>query len=482
MTAQRKLVRGAVGYAFRQVAITGLGFGANLFLTRLLFPADFGYIATVNILLQLVQLVANGGLGVYLIQREEEIQDNDLSRVMSLQLSIYLVCHFVSSIATAGAFALKSDMSLWMLLWVAFFAIPFSLIRSASLIKLERGLEFQTIALLETAEQLLYSVLLVVLAFVHAGAWSVVLASLARAVFGLILASYYAPWHFSPHRPKITAELRKGIIFGVQYQLPSLLEIGRAAILPVMVGGLLGAQNVGYVDRAFFIANLPVLVLAAVQQRLLFPYFARIQSNPETVRKAFEETIYLSAIMDKVAYLPLFLFLPELVRIVFSEKWIPIVPLVYVIAVGSVLVGAISFSSVPTLNGLGQSQVFAKVSLANLIISWLLAWPFITAFGIVGYTLVTQLLWLGIFYFVIEIRKHIKSVSVWRPIFSPVLAFLSSLVITRMLVDWLAITAASLLQIIGFSVLSITVFFAILFLLDRQRFLLTLGHLSRNLK
>lgn len=481
-TAQRNVVRGAVSYAFRQVAVTGLSFASSLLLTRLLFPVDFGYIATVNLFLSLIQLVSDGGLGVYLIQRKVEIGDKDLSAVVSLQLGIYLVFHLALSIATVVAFALQSNMFLWVMLWVVSFTIPLSLMRSAPLIKMERGLGFQKIALLETAEQIIYALVVVGLAIVHAGAWSFVFASLARAAFGWALASRYAPWRFTFQRVRLTDDLRKGAAFGIKYQLPSLIEIGRAAVTPLMVGGLLGMQSVGYFDRAVFIANLPLFVLATVQKKVLFPYSARMQTNPQVVRKIFEESTYLSAIIDKVLFLPLLLFLPDLMRILFSEKWMPIVPLVYMISAGSVFLGAIAFSSYPILNGLGESHVMAKLSLANLIVAWLLAWPLISSFGLIGYVFSTQILWLGIFYIIAQVRRYIGLTSVWRVVSSPVIAFLGSWVITRVLAEWLIIAPYSLLQIVGFSAFSIAIFFSILLLLDRQRLLLTLTRLSRNLK
>lgn len=466
----QRVVRGALAYSGRQFAVMGLNVITGLALTRILFPADFGYAAMVGVVIGFALILSDGGLGVYLIQRQSEFTNADASRIISFQLLLYVILQAGLTIALLGGWLVYGNVTIWLLVWVAGFSMPFSLLRSASLILLERSLNFPKIAIIETGEQLAYAVVAIVLALMGAGVWSIVFASLVRPLLGWQLARRYAPWTLTMHyRPELHGDLRKGIRYGIIYQLPALLETTRAAINPLFIGTILGAASAGYVDRAILIAGLPMGILGTVWRKVLFPYFARVQTDLVITRRVFERSVYLHSVLDKAAYLPLIAFCPELVEIVVGPKWLPSVPLIYVFVFGNLLFVAFSTTSLALLPAMDKPGVLARISSVQVVAAWGLAIILVNWFGIIGYAFATLFLSVGTIYAYVHVRRLLGKFEAVLPIFKTLLAFGLSIALIRLIASWLNASSTSLMTIIALSLLGLILYFLILFVIDRQR-------------
>ena len=95
MSLLKKIIGGGIVYFIRQILITIIGIVVTLTLTRLLQPADFGYISFVTIVLGAITLLSDGGLGLHLIQKKGDVTTEELSQIAYLQLWFWLVFEFI---------------------------------------------------------------------------------------------------------------------------------------------------------------------------------------------------------------------------------------------------------------------------------------------------------------------------------------------------------------------------------------------------
>jgi teichuronic acid exporter len=459
-----KAIRGSISYFIRQVLVAGINFFSNLLILRWLNPQDFGYFATISLVMGLAQIFAEGGLSVYLVQREKEVDDKVLSEIATLQLILYSVVHSIILVVLTVRYLSNAESPMLLYVFVAIFCIPVSIFRANSFVGLERHLLFGKIATIEVAESLFYSATSLTLAFMGMGVWSLIWALIVRALVGYIFSSLYGKWRFSFRLPSFTDDLKKGIRYGINYHIPTLVTTLRIAINPILVGGLLGLTAVGVADRAMYFAGLPLFFLGTVQQRVLFPYFARIQSDSNMVRSNFEKSFYISAIIDKIFYIPIVLYATELINM-FFPKWSQTIPLIYVAMLGNIAFGALSYSFFPTLSGIGKSGVIAKLSVLSLVLTWVFTWPLIWFFGLIGYAYVGLLIWVvGAVPSIVVLRKYIKGVSLWRPLIIPLLAFCCSTIMLRFYTE--SLQTITLPIICLFSTLAILLYCVLLALLD----------------
>ena len=92
MSAGQSIRSGTKWVFFGGIGSQALGFVFGVILARLLVPADFGTLVTIQILTGLVGYIAGGGMGQALVQAREA-SNADYQMVFTLQLLIGIVIY-----------------------------------------------------------------------------------------------------------------------------------------------------------------------------------------------------------------------------------------------------------------------------------------------------------------------------------------------------------------------------------------------------
>jgi O-antigen/teichoic acid export membrane protein len=473
------LKKAAISYGIRQVVITGLGLGSNIVLTRILMPQEYGVIAIIMMVVALGTILADGGLGVYLIQRKDEIDDRDLSGIVNIQLvaSLSLVT-VICSVALVNQLFFERNQVYW-LLAVSSTSIPFTVVRGMALLRLERMVKMNKIAIVDVLEQCLYTTTAVALAYYGAGAWSIVDGLVVKSVAGCVIALFLAPWAYRCVFPALTSEFKSGIRFALHFQGAQLVNIARGAITPLFINSALGFRNGGFVERAAFINSTPTGLVSIIQNKVFFPFSARIQEDRQRLLKFLEDSIYGNSILDKIFYLPLLLFTRETILIVFTAKWLPITDLLQLLMSSTILLGALASPLYPVINAIGASQLIFRFNLATMIASWLFMVPLCLMFGINGVGITIWILWIGIFWLKRELQKLIGEFEFYRSIYKPTVAAVAAYLLIAVLKGQFGLTPVSVIQLLIAYVLTIAVFVVTLFLIDMKRIAGLVGQVLR---
>jgi O-antigen/teichoic acid export membrane protein len=126
-----KILKGTFFYSLRQIVVTVLQFLTNILILKWLNPNEFGNYSIISLVIGLTQIIAEGGLGVYLVQRQKEITSKDLSEIVSFQLVVYFIIHFFVFITY-----LFFDNHLLLYVFIILFVIPLTIFRSSNYIYL----------------------------------------------------------------------------------------------------------------------------------------------------------------------------------------------------------------------------------------------------------------------------------------------------------------------------------------------------------
>lgn len=411
----QKVTRGAAAYFVRYALVTGLGMGSNLLLLKLLEPREFGVLALLNLAIALLAVLTEGGLNVYLVQRAKQLEYHALSRTLAFQMATYLVVHLLLTLFVAWFAFGGRENALSVYLWCIAFAAPLSILRGGCYVVLEKRIDLTKIAGIETIEAVVYSCSLVGFALLGLGVWSMVLAALLRAAAGCGMAWWVVRPQFTFIRPAWDGEISAGLRFGINYHTSALLGIARSFANPILIGAILGLAAVGYCDRSAFLAGLPLVVVGTVQNRVLFPYFSKIQGDVTKACGLFTRSLFLSGVLDKVFFVVLFLLAPA-VPTLLGEQWAPAVPVIQVMILGNMLFGSFASSAVPFLNALGKPHWGARLAIVYTAILWLLCWPFVSQFGLLGFAYLSCINWLPLVvlaFFMARAWPGLRFVSAW---------------------------------------------------------------------
>jgi O-antigen/teichoic acid export membrane protein len=466
MSLLKKIIGGGIVYFIRQILITIIGIVVTLTLTRLLQPADFGYISFVTIVLGAITLLSDGGLGLPLVQKKGDVTAEELSKIAYIQLGFWLVFEFICLIIYFFYNNFSNiDVKGLLYLTVATTSIPFAILKSGSIIMLERKLAFNKIAIIEVCEQLIYTLFAIILTLLNFGVWGIVIATILKVFLTYLLARYFYRWNFRiPNKNSSKIELLNILKTGISYQFPSILETARNAINPLFIGTIYGMKYAGFTDRAILVASLPVSLLGSVWQKILFPLVARIQTDKKTLENLFSKSVYIHSIFDKALYLPLFLFGSSYITFFIGEKWLPILPVVLIFSFGNILFSAYSSTSIAFFRGLGKPKILAYWSMIQLPLAIISIFCFSQFYGFIGYALGSQMLWAGVFYNYSKLKKHLDLLFL-KSIIIPLVAFLATYIAIKFIFNY----DYTQKHFIFFSILSEIIYFFILTIIDYKR-------------
>ncbi|MEY4579515.1 MAG: hypothetical protein RL701_4218 [Pseudomonadota bacterium] len=302
---------------------------SNVYLARLLTPADYGIVSILQFAMSVLRLVGDAGLAAALIQRSEAPEERALSSLFWLQLGIGLVLVACASIVAPYIrliWPALPESASWLLRGLSL-SLLFTLLRSVPFLVLERNVRFGLIGALEFFGTLGFHVTAVVLALRGAGAASLVTAAVVQS--GLISAAAIIAQRYRPRFVFDWQAIRGLLRFGVAFQGTNAVNFINGTLAPLLVGAYLGPNALGLVEFAQNTAWFPTNIVGIIR-RVTFPYLSRIQHDKQAFAREFERIVTLSAIP---IYLFMGLFLgaaPLIVRVVYSAKWLPAIPALYV--------------------------------------------------------------------------------------------------------------------------------------------------------
>ncbi len=458
-----------VSYGVRQFAVIALTFAYNIALTHYLLPAEFGKVAVILIVVNIAVLLADGGFGVYLIQRHAEISAHDLSRVTTIQLSaasvLSILCFSLSGIASL----VYPDLQIGWMVSFASLSLPLLVIRGMALLMLERSVRIDKVVRVEVLEEVVYALVAVGLASRGFGAWSVVAAQICKAAAGCLSATYIGSFRFRLVPVRWDEDLRKGFRFGFHYQAAQLINMARVSVIPLYIIPVLGYQAGGFVERAWYFCAAPLSIILAVQKKTMFPYISRIQYDLPKIRTFTEDSIYLSAVLDKLMFLPLLIFAREVILVIFSSQWLPMLPLIYWLLAGNIIFGALTGTLYPVANGIGRSDYISILNFAGFILSWVLIVPLTQIFGIVGVGIAGMIMWGGVHWFKVKVRASIGEFAYYRQIVKPIAAFAIAWICSEVLIRHTAGEVRSIPGLILWSFVICGLYAVTILGIDRKR-------------
>jgi lipopolysaccharide exporter len=322
-------VRGVQWTTAATVLTAVMQIGYTAVMARLLDPAAFGLVAMAGVVLRFGSYFAEMGLGHARVQRAE-IDADDIRATFTASLGLGLVVAAVAWLAAPLAvFFLKNEAVIPL---VRVQALGFILVGlgATAISLLRREMRFEAIAKVEVAAYVLgYGGVGVTLAWLGAGVWSLVVASLAQQFFAAVL-SYMVARHsvrFTLQREPYARLLG----YGGRVSVVGFLEFINGNLDTLLIGRLLGSVLLGIYNRAYMLLYLPMYFLTNSLARVAFPAFSKIQNDLPRVRALYLTSSTLVATVVLPVCAGVAVAAPELVQVLLGPRWAASVPILRVL-------------------------------------------------------------------------------------------------------------------------------------------------------
>ncbi|MFN8016930.1 MAG: lipopolysaccharide biosynthesis protein [Acidimicrobiales bacterium] len=291
---------------------------ATIVLARLLSPQDFGVVAAATLLLNLLHMAGNIGLGASLVRRdsiEEPVSSTTfwLASGIGVALTSLLI---VLSPLLARAMG-QPSITAYVIALSPLLAI--NMVSNVSEARLLRELRFPWVYTADILNIVVYVSLTLLLAWAGLGAWSMVIGRVAGELLATILRMVAARWlpRWTFDLASIKGDLRYNAgFFGNQF-----LNYFVKNVDYWMVSFTLGATALGLYYIAFVLPNILRQRLTWLAGEILFPLMARAKDDLVEVRAIYQESVELLNFIAIPLLGGVALTATQIIALAFDEKW-----------------------------------------------------------------------------------------------------------------------------------------------------------------
>lgn len=377
---KRAVRSGTIAFIEKLLLKSG-AFIRTVIIARLLLPNDIGLFGMASLAIAATTIFFQPGLHSAIVQEKEDVRKH-LNSVWSakimLGLFLSLLLYLVSA-PLAGLFFHDPQVVL-LTRALAIIALVASL-ENIGIVLFERELRFNKLFTYNVVGQLSQMIFTVIAAFIFRNVWALVIGTIiGRTLF--VLISYWV----SPYRPKFTFDLS-----GARYLFRYGKWVGLAGIAAFFVGQgdnltigrLLDASQLAYYQLAFSLGTLPATEIVGVLGGILFPLYANLQGDRTRLKRTFFRVARLAFSIAIPAALGLFVLARETVVFVYGSRWLPMVPILYVILLYG-LFRSFELLTKPVFLGIGKPRLTTAVLVIQAAVMFSVIVPLTHMWGAVG--------------------------------------------------------------------------------------------------
>lgn len=307
-------------------------FLGGILLARRLTPIDFGIYALVSFVVIKLGSLAQLGLNTTIIHDHNDPSDRNLRSVftlLSLNTATMFVAIFASSAFIVRAFRFSADVKGFvhlvaaMLLFQPFWSIPSAL--------LARRLAYDRLALADVVSAIVYQGTAVGLAYAGFSYWSFGWAALCSSLCKTLVLSSSSPWRIGFAWD--ATFLKHCIRFGGAFQLSGMTSLARDNISLLLGGPLFGPAAVGLLTWALRLNEVCSQEFVAIVSYVSFPSLSRVRSDLRLFSALLNRMLRYVNFATFFSLSVVSALLPEIVAIVYGNKWSPAIPLFYCFAI-----------------------------------------------------------------------------------------------------------------------------------------------------
>ncbi|WP_311173551.1 lipopolysaccharide biosynthesis protein [Halobellus ordinarius] len=376
-----RTAKSGVWAVFTNVADRGLQLLMVVILARLLDPADFGLLGIALLTLTALRRFSQLGFNEALIQNDATNVDSYLDTFWSIEIVRGFVLAgllIVSAPYVAGFFGEPRAEPILEVIAVT----PVLLgIKNPAIVYFKKDLAFH--------KQFVYTMSGSVVNFVVAVTLAVATRSVWALVFGYVAADaarFLTSYLINGYRPRPGLDpdaAREMFGFGKWITGSGIVYFLIGQGDDAVVGWLLTASSLGFYQVAYRFAKAPATEISQVISSVAFPAYSQLQDDIPQLRAAFFQTLQVTTLIAFPVAVGIAVVAPTFVEAAFGQEWMPMVPVMQLVAVYGFFI-ALGSTYSPIWKALGRPDYMTKLGVARLVLTAIVIIPATQRFGITG--------------------------------------------------------------------------------------------------
>jgi len=342
----KRAMRGSAWIVLGYTGGQAMRFGANLILTRFLFPEAFGLMALVTVFIVGLSMFSDLGTAPSIARSTRGDDPDFLNTAWTIQVIRGFALWLASCLLAWPVAAFYGEPSLLYLLPITGFSLVIAGFDPTRIETAHRHLAVARVTQLDMISQGIGILAMIVVAILYQSVFALVVSTLVGTTARLWLMSRYLPgarnrFRWEPEAAKELMQFGKWIFASTVCAFFSS-QGDRAILAKALTFALLGIYNIGY-----FLASFPILLGQAVTGRVMIPIYRETAqaATEQSWRKLRVMRFALTAGLLSLVLCLAFIGVP-LVHLLYDDRYV---------AAGAVLV-AVSCIQVPIVIGLSYEH------------------------------------------------------------------------------------------------------------------------------
>jgi O-antigen/teichoic acid export membrane protein len=297
-----------------------MDFAFGVILARLLVPADFGLIVTIQVFTGVVSMLTSGGMGQALI-RAKDVTANDFNAVFTLQLVLGILIYlgfFLAAPWFADFFENPLYEDLLKVSALSFMMRPFAYMHGSWL---NREMNFKSRSLIEIKSGVVTGISSVLMAWAGMGVWSLTLSGLVGGLVRIIMLARVTALSLSLNFD--TAIMRKHGTYGSRIVANDILGHLKNEGVKLILSKLAGPSILGLFNKADSLHRLPYWMFAQPVAQPVFRAMSKVQDDLDQTKYMFYRVITLLMVYILPFYVGLWWVAEPFIGVVYGEQWLP---------------------------------------------------------------------------------------------------------------------------------------------------------------
>lgn len=339
-------------------------FIVSIILARLLDPSEYGTVALVVVIANVLQVFVDSGFGNALIQKKE-VDELDYSSVFVTNLFMCLSMYALTFFAAPYIGIFFENEKIVPVIRVLCITIVISGFKNVQQAYISRNLLFKKFFIATIVGTIISAFLGVLCAYRGMGIWALVIQRLSNLAIDTFILWLIVKW-----RPKLAFSLsRVKALFGFGYKLmlSSLIDTVYNNIRQFLIGKIYSEDQLAYYNQGNqYPAVLAITVNTSIDG-VLFPVLSQSQDNKEALKGMLRRSIQISTFFLAPIMLGLAAVSDNLISVLLTDKWILASPFLKIFCL-AYLFYPINTANLSAINAQGRSDIFLKLEIIKKIV------------------------------------------------------------------------------------------------------------------
>ena len=342
-------------------------------LARILIPEDYAVVSIVAIFFTFCNVFISSGLNTALIQKKDS-DILDYSTILYANLAISVVLYAVMFFSSPLIAKIYDEPLLIPVIRVMGLSFFINGVKAVVCAKISNDLQFKKFFVATLSGTIFSAVLGITMALKGFGAWALVAQQMSNSFLDTVILLFVSGIRFVP---KFSPVRFKGLFdYGYKMFLAGIINTAFEEIRPLVVGIKFSSVDLAFYNKGKLYPNLINSTLNDTLASVLFPVMAKVQTDMEALQAMTKRFIRICSYIVFPIMLGLFAVSDNLVIVLLTEKWAPIIIYVKIFSLISVL-SLIQSGNLLPIRAIGRSDMILKLDIIKKTIYFIILVVFI---------------------------------------------------------------------------------------------------------